>query len=111
MRLILIAVIACIVYFQGVKPIVADYHLKRHNATKALEWSPDNTQILYENNQILKAIDTSNGDLTAYSMWYVLAVNHLRAKNLEGARKALQKSLWYYPNYEPAKDLMGKING
>ena len=114
MRYLAIIVIAILVYLQGIKPVVADYFYLLHKQgnkdaiAKALEWSPNNSMFLIETGQIDKVLATHNGDLTEYSLYFIKAVQMLQRGNPEGVA-ALQRSLWLYPDFAPAKDVMRQI--
>jgi len=117
MRFILIAVIASLVYFQGVKPVVADRYYFLHKTgdqtalAKALEWAPDDTQLMVASGNIMRAINTSNGDQTLYSMWFMVGLRMLQLGTRDAGIKAIQKALYYYPEFVPAKNVMSKLNG
>lgn len=115
MRYLLIAIIATLVYFQGIKPVIADRYFLMHKQgdkaalTQALAWSPNNTLIQIESGQLMRVLETTNGDVTTYSLWYLLGIQQLQAQNIQGGIGALQKCLWYYPDFAPAKDVMRQI--
>ena len=115
MKKFLIILIAVLVYFQGIRPVVADRYFLLHKQgdkealAKAQLWAPGHTLIELESGKLLRVIETTNGDVTTYSLWYILAVHQLQAGSVQGGMAALQKCLWYYPDFAPAKDLMSKI--
>jgi hypothetical protein len=114
MRYLYIIIIASLVYCQGIKPAIADRYFLLHkmgNNTalmNALSWNPTNSIFIVETGDVVKCLNTHNGDLTEYSLWYLIAMSMLQNKNPAGIQ-ALHHSLWLYPNFEPANDAMQQI--
>ena len=117
MKLILVLIMAALLWCQGIKPIIADVHwlaFKKGDKTalaNALYWSPNDTQMVAATGDMLRAIYTNNGDSTAYGLWFNIAVQQANAGSKAGCITALNKSLWYYPEYEPAVKSKSLIDG
>lgn len=116
MRYIYIVLIASLIYCQAVKPVVADVHFLQFKKTgdqaqlgKALYWNPTSSLMIIESGDIMRTIYTHNGDLTEYSLYYLLGISLLQGNNPIGVQ-AIQRSLWLYPYYKPALDTMEQIN-
>jgi len=104
-RIALAMMIAVIVYTQGVKPLVADYYATKKNFAKALEWNPNDSTLHFKTGNIIRAIETNNGDLTQYALWTHLAIRIAQQGNKESATQAINKALWYYPDFKAAKQV------
>jgi len=108
-RILIALVLLAILWFQGIKPIVADHYFSKGELEKALEWNPRDSVIQLRAGKIIEVIDTNNGDLTQYSLWHGLGLAMLRQGSVDGAMRAFSKSLYYYPDYEPVKKIISKI--
>jgi len=117
MRYLLILIIAVLVYCQGIKPIVADRYYYLHKTgdqtalTKALEWAPDDTQLMVASGNIMRAINTSNGDQTLYGLWFMVGLRLFQQGNRDSGLVAVKKALYYYPDFAPAKAVMRQLHG
>jgi len=109
-RIILGLMLAMLLWFQGIKPIVSDCYQIKRNLDKALAWNPNDSMLQLRSGNIMRAIETNNGDITQYSLWCSLAARLLRQENRNLTMYAINRSLYYYPNYEPAKRLMAELN-
>ena len=109
-RIFIAFVLLAILWFQGIKSIVADYYFSKGELGKALAWNPKDSLLQLKSGKIIEVIDTNNGDVTQYSLWYGLGIAMLRQGSVDAAKRAFSKSLYYYPDYEPAKRLMAELN-
>ena len=115
MRYIYIILISSLVYCQAVKPVVADSYFLNYKKTgdqaqlrNALYWNPTNSLMIIETGDIMRTIYTHNGDLTEYSLYYLLGMSLLQDKNPVGVQ-ALQRAMWLYPGFKPADDALRQI--
>jgi hypothetical protein len=114
MRYLAIILIAVCVYLQGIKPVISDrYYLLHKQGDKtalqqALAWNPNSSLLQIESGDLLKVIYTHNGDLTEYSLWYLVGLDMLRRGDPNGVA-AIHRSLWLYPNFDAANDTMQQI--
>uniref|UniRef100_A0A6M3LIL4 Putative tetratricopeptide repeat protein n=1 Tax=viral metagenome TaxID=1070528 RepID=A0A6M3LIL4_9ZZZZ len=108
-RIFIALVLLAILWFQGIKPIVADHYFSKGELGKALEWNPRDSLIQLRAGKIIEVIDTNNGDLTQYSLWHSLGIAMLRQGSVDDAMRAFSKSLYYYPDYEPVKKVISMI--
>jgi tetratricopeptide (TPR) repeat protein len=105
-RILLALIVLAAFWFQGVSPIVADYYKGKKEIAKALQWSPDDSMLHFKSGNVIRAIETNNGDLTQYSLWFNLGLRLAKQGAKDSAMDAFRKALYYYPNYDPAKRLM-----
>lgn len=115
MRYIYIILIASLVYCQAVKPVVADSYFLTYKKTgdqtqlrNALMWNPNSSLMIIETGDIMRTIYTHNGDLTEYSLYYLLGMSLLQDKNPVGVQ-AIQRALWLYPGFVEADNALRKI--
>jgi hypothetical protein len=114
MRYLYIIIIASLVYCQGIKPAIADRYFllyKKGNQSaliQALSWNPTNSIFIIESGDIMRTIYTHNGDLTEYSLYYLLGMSLLQDKNPAGVQ-AIQRALWLYPAFKEADAIMQQI--
>lgn len=115
MKYLVIILTGILIYFQGIKPVVADYYYfkykkgDKHSIAKSLQWNPDNTIVQLESGNLDRVASWQNGDVTEYSIWYMVAVQQLKAGNIPGGIASLNRSLWLYPDFAPALDLKKQI--
>jgi len=114
MRYVLILIIASLVYFQGIKPVIADrfYYLYKSgdkDAIKsAVDWAPDNSLYRIETGDVQRVINTHNGDLTTYSLWYLRGVQLLQRGDQSGV-DCMRLALRYYPDFTPAQEIIKQV--
>jgi len=56
------------------------------------------------------AVINFNGDLTLWSVWYLKGVLEYQKGSLLGAQTALEKALYYYPLFNPARERLEEVN-
>lgn len=135
-RVLLTLILIGIVWYQGFKPFIGElYQFKNRTAKKAgtaeqyiekaIEHDPDNARYLMDAAQlhdrvgkfieardyIENVINHRNGDLTAWSVHFYKAIMQVRAQQFYEAKSTLEKSLWYYPKFQPAIELYEKVHG
>jgi hypothetical protein len=92
---------------------------------KAISYDPDNSQYCLYAGQLYmdilrdyakagdffeRAIINFNGDLTKWSVYYGKGLLKYRMGSLFEARNAFEKSIYYYPLFEPANEKLKEVN-
>lgn len=135
---VLILILAGVVWFTGIKPFMGEIeHFKYKKALaagkqneaeihllKALEYDPYNTSYCTQAGQLYmghfqdfgkagdffeRAIVNFNGDITLYSLQYLKGLVKFQTGSLFEARDAFQKALYYYPDYQEARQKLEEI--
>lgn len=137
--LITLLLLAGVIWNMGLKPIMAEqaYHrfkqdMKERKAgdaqkqiLKALAYDPLYTPYAFQAGQfslnvlqdpvkadayIEQAINDFNGDLTFWSLFYFKGLIKFRIGSLLEARSAFEQSLYYWPDFEPARQKLAEVN-
>jgi hypothetical protein len=92
---------------------------------KAISYDPDNSQYCLYAGQLYmdtlrdyakagdffeRAIINFNGDLTKWSVYYGKGLLKYRMGSLFEARSSFEKSIYYYPLFEPANEKLKEVN-
>lgn len=92
---------------------------------RAISYDPDNSQYCLYAGQLYmdilrdyakagnffeRAIINFNGDLTKWSIYYGKGLLKYRMGSLFEAKNAFEKSIYYYPLFEPAKEKLKQVN-
>ena len=128
---ILFFLIIGVIWYTGIKPFKGEMsHFKyklalaqgrskdaEKHILKAIDYDPHNSLYLLYASQLYlnvlkdygkasdfieRVITDFNGDLTLWSVYYIKGVINFRMGSLFEARAAFEKSLYYYPLFEPA---------
>jgi len=134
-----VAILCGAVWFVGVKPFLGEVEhfkykqalgqRKREEALKhilqAIKHDPHNTAYLLYTGQLYAAIHHPeyaldyiertivdyNGDITAWSMWFIKGILKAQLGDLRGAKRAFEKALYYNPTFGPAKQKLAEVEG
>lgn len=110
LRIAISLIFVSLIYFQAVKPLVSDHYQAKKEWVKALAWQPDDSTLHFKTGNLIRAIETNNGDLTQYSLWCNLAIRLAQQGARDAAKRATEKALWYYPDFEAAKKVLEALN-
>jgi hypothetical protein len=118
LRIVMALIIVIAIWSNVVKPAIGDYYglkfdqSKRQDASlivKARSWDPESSSLALKADAFADALQRSNGDITPYSVWFALAIMLGQKGDLQGAKFALEWSLYYYPDYDLAKNLYAQL--
>lgn len=118
LKLVMALILVMALWVNVVKPGIGDYYGLKFDQSKkqdisliakARSWDPDSSSLAIKASAYADALQRSNGDITPYSVWFMLAVMLGQKGDLQSAKFALEWSLYYYPDYDLAKNLYAKL--